>query len=177
MLYWLDTYDEQFRLRMARDPSSSWAVVDPELWLIYMQNSPSAYGHVFSTNQNRTDKCYKFNYSGNCMNDACAFSHSCFRWWSTSTHLVSTTTKNCQIGQVVCQDFVILKLDPDFRVRYQINQFSILLGKTHKSLLQVNLAIIIIKLTGLRVTRQILFRLSLNLYMKLIVLCRCLQRQ
>ena len=41
-------YDEQFRLRMAQDPSSSWAVVDPELWLIYMQNPPSAYGNNFN---------------------------------------------------------------------------------------------------------------------------------
>ena len=54
-------YDEQFRLRMVQDPSSSWAVIDPELWLIYMQNPPSAYGNNCSTNQNRTYKCYKFN--------------------------------------------------------------------------------------------------------------------
>jgi len=41
-------YDEQFRGRMAQDASSSWAVVDPELWLIYMQNPPSAYGNNFN---------------------------------------------------------------------------------------------------------------------------------
>ena len=72
-------YDEQFRVRMTQDPSSSWAVIDPELWLIYMQNPPSAYGNNFSTNQNRTYKCYKFSYSDNCTNHACAFSHSCLR--------------------------------------------------------------------------------------------------
>jgi hypothetical protein len=70
-------YDEQFRIRMAQDPSSSCAVVDPELWLIYMQNPPSAYGNNFSTNQNRTYKCHKFNYSGNCTNHTCALDHSC----------------------------------------------------------------------------------------------------
>ncbi|CAG2243366.1 unnamed protein product [Mytilus edulis] len=30
------SYDEQFRLRMSQDPAGSWAVVDPELWLLYM---------------------------------------------------------------------------------------------------------------------------------------------
>lgn len=29
-------YDEQFRLRQARNPSGSWANVDMELWLLYM---------------------------------------------------------------------------------------------------------------------------------------------
>jgi hypothetical protein len=33
----------------------------------------------FSTNQNRTYKCYNFNYSDNCTNHACAFSQSCLR--------------------------------------------------------------------------------------------------
>ena len=51
-------YDKQFRVRMTQDPSSSWAVIDPELWLIYMKNLPSAYGNNFSTNLNRTYKCY-----------------------------------------------------------------------------------------------------------------------
>ncbi|CAG2232652.1 unnamed protein product [Mytilus edulis] len=32
-------YDEQFRLRKALDPASSWAIVDPELWLLYMADS------------------------------------------------------------------------------------------------------------------------------------------
>ena len=72
-------YDKQFRVRMTQDPSSSWAVIDPELWLIYMKNLPSAYGNNFSTNQNRTYKCYNFNYSDNCTNHACAFSQSCLR--------------------------------------------------------------------------------------------------
>lgn len=29
-------YDEQFRLRKVSDPSSSWGVVDTELWLLYI---------------------------------------------------------------------------------------------------------------------------------------------
>ena len=30
-------YDEQFRLRKAQEPVSSWAIIDTELWLLYMQ--------------------------------------------------------------------------------------------------------------------------------------------
>ena len=70
-------YDEQCRLRMAQDPNSSSAI--QVMVNIYMQNPPSAYGNNFSTNQNRTYKCYKFNYIGNCTNHASAFSHSCLR--------------------------------------------------------------------------------------------------
>ena len=29
-------YDEQYRLRKASNPSSSWGIVDQELWLLYM---------------------------------------------------------------------------------------------------------------------------------------------
>jgi hypothetical protein len=38
------TYDEQFRLRKSQDPASSWANIDPELWLLFMQSSGSSYG-------------------------------------------------------------------------------------------------------------------------------------
>jgi len=31
-------YDQQFRLKKARLPSTSWGQVDQELWLIYMNN-------------------------------------------------------------------------------------------------------------------------------------------
>lgn len=31
-------YDEQFRLRKPLDPTSSWSVVDLDLWLLYMNN-------------------------------------------------------------------------------------------------------------------------------------------
>jgi len=30
--------DEQFRLRKPLDPTSSWSVVDSDLWLLYMNN-------------------------------------------------------------------------------------------------------------------------------------------
>lgn len=33
-------YDEQFRLRKSQDPASSWAMIDKELWLIYLYSPP-----------------------------------------------------------------------------------------------------------------------------------------
>ena len=80
-------YDEQFRLRKALNPSSSWAVVDTELWLLYMNNSGKTYGSggAFnignSTAVNRGgpggSKCYAFNYGGYCHRQFCIYNHTC----------------------------------------------------------------------------------------------------
>lgn len=35
------SFDEQYRLRKARSPESSWAIVDMELWVIYVSTQPS----------------------------------------------------------------------------------------------------------------------------------------
>ena len=82
-------YDEQFRLRKALNPSSSWAVVDTELWLLYMNNSGKTYGSggAFnignSTAVNRGgpggSKCYAFNYGGYCHRQFCIYNHTCLR--------------------------------------------------------------------------------------------------
>ena len=88
-------YDEQFRLRKALNPSSSWAVVDTELWLLYMNNSGKTYGSggAFnignSTAVNRGgpggSKCYAFNYGGYCHRQFCIYNHTCLRCeWSHS---------------------------------------------------------------------------------------------
>ncbi|CAC5389834.1 unnamed protein product [Mytilus coruscus] len=53
-------YDEQFRLRKALDPASSWAIVDPELWLLNMADSNGTHNsgvvssryNAFSANRN-----------------------------------------------------------------------------------------------------------------------------
>ena len=34
-------YEEQFRLRKSQDPTSSWALIDQELWLLYLYSNPS----------------------------------------------------------------------------------------------------------------------------------------
>jgi len=71
---WL-VYDEQFRLRKAQDPSSSWAVIDQELWLLYLTSSNTA--SQFSSISSY--KCYPYNYQGICRKQLCSYGHSCLR--------------------------------------------------------------------------------------------------
>ncbi|XP_021358664.1 uncharacterized protein LOC110453821 [Mizuhopecten yessoensis] len=72
-------YDEQFRLRQALDPDSSWAAVDMELWLLCMTGQtastrPSA--PATSSQQGRL-MCFDFNYKGSCFKSPCSYVHAC----------------------------------------------------------------------------------------------------
>ena len=80
-------YDEQFRLRQARNPSGSWANVDMELWLLYMTekgiNAPRWPGNSARL-QNPSAlqanlKCYPYNYETYCYKQYCVYSHTCLR--------------------------------------------------------------------------------------------------
>lgn len=71
-------YDEQFRLKMAADPTNKWGDVDVELWLLYINSS--RFNHSLgSMNSNPTYKCYAFNYNGYCPKRNCIYSHSCLK--------------------------------------------------------------------------------------------------
>jgi hypothetical protein len=70
-------YDEQFRLRKAQNPSSSWSEVD---WLFYMQGNSSTNELTMTNNMslNKNNlKCYAFNYVGSCYKQGCSYSHTC----------------------------------------------------------------------------------------------------
>ncbi|CAC5421071.1 unnamed protein product [Mytilus coruscus] len=96
-------YDEQFRLRRALDAASSWAIVDPELWFLYMADSSGTQNlgvvssgyNAFSANRNlnRRLKCYAFNYNGKCFNSFCQYNHACIQ-----CHGVHSVI-NCQFKQ------------------------------------------------------------------------------
>lgn len=79
-------YDQQYRLKKARDPTTSWGSIDTELWLIYMQ--PQAQTAQYTRAQNY--KCYAFNYEGYCTKTGCYYQHSCIR--CNNAHPV----KHCQ---------------------------------------------------------------------------------
>ena len=68
-------YDEQFRLRKSQDPSSSWALIDQELWLLYLYSTPT----VSNSPVVRGYKCYTYNYQGNCHNLPCLYTHAYIR--------------------------------------------------------------------------------------------------
>jgi hypothetical protein len=83
-------YDEQIRLRKTLNPSSSWAVVYTELWLLYMNNSDNIYGSGGSLNIGNStivhkgggtggSTCYAFNYGGYCHRQFCKYNHACLR--------------------------------------------------------------------------------------------------
>ncbi|CAG2196193.1 unnamed protein product [Mytilus edulis] len=74
-------YDEQFRLRKAFDPTGSWATVDSELWLIYINDSTENKNGSTSVNLNTSSnlKCYTFNYEGSCFKQSCFYKHVCMR--------------------------------------------------------------------------------------------------
>ncbi|XP_046544774.1 uncharacterized protein LOC124254976 [Haliotis rubra] len=77
-------YDEQFRHRMARDPSRSWAKIDGELWLKYMTPQPSRYQPADRSGRatvpylggTRNNACLDFNRS-RCTRSECKFQHKC----------------------------------------------------------------------------------------------------
>lgn len=74
---WLD-YDVQFRLKKSYNTSLSWASVDVELWMMYMQPStPANVSHQQSVQPR--NKCYDFNYQGVCNKPNCNYLHSCLK--------------------------------------------------------------------------------------------------
>ena len=86
-------YDEQYRLRKAQEPSSSWANVDTELWLFYAAVNV---GNTLQENKNVGFlKCYTYNYQGNCTLNSCIYKHAYLR--CNGTHLVIS----CMIGRQV----------------------------------------------------------------------------
>ena len=85
-------YDEQYRLKKALDPTSSWSVMDTELWILYMQSRPLQMESVaqfkgpgfgssglYTQISGQILKCYNYNYSGVCTRVPCQYQHSCLR--------------------------------------------------------------------------------------------------
>ena len=77
-LLWKD-YDEQFRLKKARDPLMEWGKIDQELWLLYIHPDPLSPLQNLPTQQGprRYLKCYDFNNMGWCGKQVCDYLHKC----------------------------------------------------------------------------------------------------
>ena len=96
-------YDEQYRLRKAQSPTSSWGIVDMEIWMLCVStpnnsslstgftnhaNIPQAQGNYLSANSREfnfnsppsRNFCRNFNRGGRCQfGRYCKFSHRCSR--------------------------------------------------------------------------------------------------
>ncbi|CAG2218126.1 unnamed protein product [Mytilus edulis] len=74
---WL-TYDQQFRLKRARNPSMNWGCVDMELWLLYISQgvTPTQEPQISQMN---AGKCFLYNNKGRCGRSACRYLHRCLK--------------------------------------------------------------------------------------------------
>ena len=73
-------YDQQFRLRMARDNRRSWATIDGQLWLQFVATG----GHSVAQNTPRmpytvNKPCYDYNFKSYCTRINCIYNHTCIR--------------------------------------------------------------------------------------------------
>lgn len=70
-------YDQQFRLRVSRNPTRSWSNIDAELWLRFIAKG----SHGQNTGQSRLSKypCYDYNFKGQCNRQNCIYRHNCMK--------------------------------------------------------------------------------------------------
>jgi hypothetical protein len=69
-LSWL-SYDQQFRLKKAKNVYLAWRAVDMELWLLYMTQ-----GQTPATDNISLGKCFTYN-KGGCGRPTCRYLHKC----------------------------------------------------------------------------------------------------
>ncbi|CAG2256719.1 Protein unc-50 homolog A,Protein unc-50 homolog B,Protein unc-50,Protein unc-50 homolog [Mytilus edulis] len=93
---WL-TYDQQFRLKRARNPSMNWGCVDMELWLLYISQgvTPTQEPQISQMN---AGKCFLYNNKGRCGRSACRYLHRCLKCGGAHAALFCNlkTTQNSQ---------------------------------------------------------------------------------
>jgi hypothetical protein len=91
---WIN-YDQQFRLKRARNPSLSWGNVDMELCLLYIsqgiappQETPISAG-----------KCFLYNNKGRCGRPSCRYLHRCLKCGGTHSALFCTVKSANEKGR------------------------------------------------------------------------------
>ncbi len=74
------TYDENFRYRLAKNPTRSWSVIDGELFMFNCLPPSSNQNHAKPNNNVNAQKgrnvCYAYN-RGNCSANNCKYDHRC----------------------------------------------------------------------------------------------------
>lgn len=106
-------YDQQFRLRLARDPLSlSYGKIDYELWLMFMNASS---GTTSRNNDFIKNKCYDFNYKV-CTRVVCPYQHACLHCG------FNHPSRFCQRSGKATFQNVVPGQPPRFRPRFRPGQ-------------------------------------------------------
>ena len=92
-LSWL-SYDQQFRLKKAKNVYLAWGAVDMELWLLYMtqDQTPATVSISLGT-------CFTYNNKGGCGRPTCRYLHKCLRCAGPHASLYCTLNKSGQNTQ------------------------------------------------------------------------------
>ena len=92
-LGWL-TYDQQFRMKRARNQLISWGNVDMELWLLYITQGMAP----VSNTQNSIGKCFYYNNKGKCGSPTCRYLHRCMKCggFHSALYCIAKSTQNFQ---------------------------------------------------------------------------------
>lgn len=95
---------------MAQNPNASWAEIDLELWLLFINQTQSG---TFQA----PFKCYDYNYRGLCRRLNCTYSHACIKCYG-SHPVISCNCGSSGIG------FSASNMNrPRLQVRSQGNNF------------------------------------------------------
>jgi hypothetical protein len=73
---WL-LYDQQYRLRVLRNPTKRWASIDGELWLRFITTFVNS--TINYTQRTSTFHCYDYSYKGSCNRLNCQYKHACIK--------------------------------------------------------------------------------------------------
>ncbi|WAR28067.1 hypothetical protein MAR_013771 [Mya arenaria] len=109
------SYDIQFRLRMANDPSRSWSNDDGHLWI-----TCSLFGTASGPpmlKPKTVGQCYDFNYKAGCLKPFCKYAHTCMV--CKAVHPVVNCTRSCpQSVAPESRDVTLPNVRPQFGKRF-----------------------------------------------------------
>ena len=71
-------YDQQFRLRMANNPTRSWSSIDGILWYTVIANGEPE-GNTIQQTSVGNRPCYDYNFKGACHRQNCFYTHLCMK--------------------------------------------------------------------------------------------------
>ena len=117
------TYDEQFRMKQARNPERPWGVIDGELWLLFIQGGSNPTSKPQVVAYTAMGRCFDFNYKGVCIKSPCPYVHQCLKCWANHSAISCTVqTQATQKPDTKSSQFTGFRpyvTTPSFRAPFQ----------------------------------------------------------